>query len=725
MNVLLIGGSGSLINYLIIKLKKEGHKIFLLTGEHYKKLSYEKVFETYYFSYNSENLNEIFESVNPDVTIFLGAYDTNFSWKEEEKDSVRFTSSLMNILVAYSMVKRGKFIFLSSADVYGRNYEKRITEDIPTSASGFRAMTLEQGERICQSYRQNLELDIMILRLGHLYNTPKDLKDVNNICAKMCLKALQYGYIIADTRERVGLLHEQDAVEFIYQIVKTKTHQYEIYHLTSDQGMSAVRMAKIIKRYMGDHISIVENEGQGIRCVLSGRRFEEEFGMKPLQKTEDNIKKIVTYMQKNREHFLGNEDLKLSWWERLVKKWKWLFMAIVPFLENLVCFIPFFMLNNRTVGSDYFSNLDFYLLYVLLFAIIYGQQQATFSALLATAGYLFRQMYSRTGFQVMLDYNTYVWIAQLFILGLVVGYMRDQIRSIRGESAELEEHLSRQLCDMRDINGSNVRVKDVLERQVIDQKDSIGKIYNITSSLDRYMADEVLFYAVEMLTNLMDTRDVAIYSVVNDDYARLFSAGSAKARELGNSIRYQEMKDMYADLKEQKVYINRKLDEHYPLMANAIFEEDEMKMIIMIWGLSWERMTLGQANFLMVVSYLIQNAVLRANRYMQALQEKRYLADTNILEEEAFGSLVNAYQKAKNRNLTECTLLKIEESAEQCKQTGKILEGNLRHSDYLGRLSDGGLYVLLANTNTDEAEIVIQRFREKGYRSRIMEKVEV
>ena len=37
MNVLLIGGSGSLINSLIVKFKKEGHRIFLLTGDRYKK----------------------------------------------------------------------------------------------------------------------------------------------------------------------------------------------------------------------------------------------------------------------------------------------------------------------------------------------------------------------------------------------------------------------------------------------------------------------------------------------------------------------------------------------------------------------------------------------------------------------------------------------------------------------------------------------------------------
>ena len=56
MNVLLIGGSGSLINSLIVKFKKEGHRIFLLTGDRYKKQKYEPVFERYNFAYSSENL---------------------------------------------------------------------------------------------------------------------------------------------------------------------------------------------------------------------------------------------------------------------------------------------------------------------------------------------------------------------------------------------------------------------------------------------------------------------------------------------------------------------------------------------------------------------------------------------------------------------------------------------------------------------------------------------
>ena len=108
-----------------------------------------------------------------------------------------------------------------------------------------------------------------------------------------------------------------------------------------------------------------------------------------------------------------------------------------------------------------------------------------------------------------------------------------------------------------------------------------------------------------MMKELLHTEDVAIYSIANQEYARLFSASSKRARSLGNSIRYREMPDIYQELAERRVYINKAMAEEYPLMATAIYEEEEIRLIIMVWGLSWEHMTLGEANFLTVVSYLI------------------------------------------------------------------------------------------------------------------------
>lgn len=722
MNILLIGGSCSLINNLIVKFRKEGHRVYLLTGERYQKKKYEKVFETYNFTYDSEKLSDIIDSVNPDVTICMGAFDSNYRWKEE-REAVKVSSHLVNILMACTQEKKGKVIYLSSDEVYYGDYEEKLQEESPLSGKGVRASMLIQAEGICQNFQQNWELDLTVLRLDHLYNQPKKPEDVKHICALMCLEALKTGYITAQENHKFSLLNEKDAVEFIYCIAK-EPQKYEIYHLSSETIVSEVELAGMIQKSFTEPINVIVTEGIQERCVLSAERFKEEYRKSAICELEPAIRKMVSYMQKHKALFVDLDEEKLPWWKRILNQWAWLIRSMIPFLENLICFIPFFMMNNRTVGSQYFANLDPYLLYVLLFAIVYGQQQATFSAILAVAGYLFRQMYTRSGFEVVLDYNTYVWIAQLFILGLVVGYMRDQIRLMRMESKEMEEHLSRQIVDIKEINESNVRVKEIMEHQLIEHEDSIGKIYSITSKLDQQEPEEVLFDAVEMMKELMHTEDVAIYNIVNEDYARIFSASSVKSRSLGNSIRYKEMEAVYNELKEQKVYINKSMDERYPLMANAIFEGGQMKMLIFLWGLGWERMTLGQANYLVVVSYLIQNAVLRARRYMSALEEKRYLKKSRILEPDAFRTLVKSYSHAANRNLVEYTLLRIH-TPNKIKTTANKTEKFLRSTDYFGVLSNKKLYVLLANTSAEDAVYVQKRFAENGYETTIERMTEV
>ena len=89
-------------------------------------------------------------------------------------------------------------------------------------------------------------------------------------------------------------------------------------------------------------------------------------------------------------------------------------------------------------------------------------------------------------------------MAQLFIVGMVVGYMKDQIKNIRNQDEDQIQYLNGQLGDMSDINDSNVRIKHTFERQIVNQKDSLGKIYEITSQLDQRGPEEVLFYAAQM-----------------------------------------------------------------------------------------------------------------------------------------------------------------------------------------------------------------------------------
>lgn len=87
------------------------------------------------------------ESVRPDITIYTGAFDPNYRWMSEERETVRFTSDLMNVLVAYSTIRMGKFIFLSSHEVYEGYHENALTEDIPPETTGYRGTTLTRQKK--------------------------------------------------------------------------------------------------------------------------------------------------------------------------------------------------------------------------------------------------------------------------------------------------------------------------------------------------------------------------------------------------------------------------------------------------------------------------------------------------------------------------------------------------------------------------------------------------
>jgi nucleoside-diphosphate-sugar epimerase len=718
MVVLLIGGESRLMDGLISKFNKDGHRVYLLTGSRNAKTSYQKVFEKYNFNYDSDSIRNILVSTNPDVVIFTGAQDTHYRWEDARKEAVQFSTDLTNILSAYSSVKEGRFLYLSSEEVFGKSYSEDIREEESVSASSFQAIAIAQGEEMCKSYYSTRGMESIVVRIDHLYGIPEKGKLKRDPCFLMTLEMLKSKKITANGRIFFSMLHQNDAIEFIYRLAVAEHVKYPIYHISSGQVISQQQLAQMIAQAAQTGVEVFDNTtGSGYRLVLSAERYNEEFNGKIFVGYEDGVKAVVQYMKRHCDSFLRMQDDQTG--AGILQNILQIFHLLVPYIENMICFIPFFMLNNRAVDSAYFSKLDFYLLYVLLFAIVYGQQQAIFSAMLAIAGYCYRQMYDKTGFEILMDYSTYVWMAQLFIVGMSVGYMKDQIRYIRDQDDEQIHYLNGQIGDIEDINDSNVRMKHSFERQVVNQKDSLGKIYEITSQLEQREPEEVLFYAVQVLSKLMETEDAAVYTVANRDYARLFSFTSPTAKKLGKSIRYSDMEDMVNELREHRVYINKTMDNRYPLMAYAIYSEESMQTILMLWGLPWERMNLAEANRLTIVGYLIQNAVVRANRYLEALHTRRYVEGSDILEQDAFKQLVTAFFDARRRGLTECILLKIRHTDENFKETAEQLGKKLRQTDYFGVLNDG-LYVLLPNTDEDGAAGVIERFKGFGFESLIV-----
>lgn len=622
MDILLIGGKSSLMGAMIGKLYKEGHRIYVMTERRNFSKRNRKVFEYYYFPYESKCLKEVFDSVNPDVVLFTGAYDSSFKWNDVQREAIQYSSAMLNIMMAFSMRKRGRFIYLSSAEVYEDSYPNTITEDMKTSPVSFRSMVLAEAERTCLNYHTQRYLDTVVLRLENLYEIPYHRSEANNIVGKMCIEAMSSGKISCDSKHSFSLLSMSDAVNFIYRIIACEEHRLPLYNLSSSRMMNEQEVATIIAKNMDEDIELLDTTTDRMhQVVLSNQLFMQEFEEKIFHEPEEKVAQIVEYMMKNKSRFLVKKEPS-GFFASINRRFGNLIKVIIPYLECMTFFIPFFMLNNRATGNRYFANLDFYLLYVLLFAIIHGQSQATFAAILAVGGYIFRHMYGQTALEVMMDFNTCVWIAQLFIVGLVVGYMKDKLRLVRSENQEEIEFLEEQLDDIKEINISNSRMKNLLTTQIVNQQDSMGRIYEITSSLTECDPNEVINKAAQVIERLMETKHVAIYTHCDEEHISLRVATSKEASVMGELVHYEEIGDILSAAENDSVYINKKMDDHYPLMARAIYEGDKIFFIIMVWGLPWERMNLSQANLLTIIARLTEHILLRAERYLENDREK-------------------------------------------------------------------------------------------------------
>ena len=169
---------------------------------------------------------------------------------------------------------------------------------------------------------------------------------------------------------------------------------YGVYQISSGETISVRSAAEFVAAEL-EGVKVVEDTGrERMEPVLSNQRFAEEFGIRIVHKPETEIGREAAYIRQHASSFVRTQSRKkgMEPVRRAVERGR---KSDDSVRGESALFPSVFLLNNWMAGSAYFQNIDFYLLYVLLFAITYGQQQATFSSILAVAGYLAVQMYQR------------------------------------------------------------------------------------------------------------------------------------------------------------------------------------------------------------------------------------------------------------------------------------------------------------------------------------------
>lgn len=676
-----------------------------------------EVFEEYHFPYDSDSISYILKSINADIVIFTGALDSGFHLENESNQVSKYLGGLTNVIINCQGLNLKQFIYISSCSVFGGNPQDIITEDTEPIPLNNRDKAIFMGEKICTNYHKEVDFTIIIARISEIYGKYKDEVLEDNICTSICKEAIKGSRVTVYNNKEHNLIYVDDVVECIYRITRQNSTENTIYHITPLTTLPYLeeQLVEVLEDLTGNKIDfdIRESLDSYTNHYYKSENIKK-LGFREKYDIKAGIRNLYAVINKKSANVNVENEIKVSLISKLFKFSDKTRRRIIPLVENILFFLilQLFIILTRTLS--FHQVIDVYLLYVVIIALIYGYLHAAFAAIFSIIGKLYIALSSYSEYIVVDGNNVYVWILQIFTIGVLVGYLKDNYKRKYEDLNDEKDYLQLELTNIKDINKSNIEVRSLYEKRLINYKDSFARIYDIVSQLDAIEPERVIFKTVNVMCEIMNTHDVAIYTCDrNSQFCRLMAASSEKAKAMKKSVKISSYNDIYMKLNKQEIYVNNTLNPDYPMMVGGTYKDGRLQTVIMIWSLPFENNSLYEINIFGVLCKLVDKTMYRAYEYMENINKSYNRKYDGIMNAEAFEKILQLYMYGEKENLVDFSLLKVEAYEGITKEVFYTrLKEQVRDTDYIGVNSNDETYILLTNSNKEEAKYVIDRLKK-------------
>lgn len=684
MNILLCAHGGALCRQLVRRFQKEGHTVSLNTGsEKQEDLGASGAFQVYPFSYANENLSRVMRSAAADVLIIQGVHDPLYDWRGGAKTTARFLADAANLLCCAKSAGVGRVLFLSALGA----------QDAPAGQDGGQELRRAAvcAEGLVHAYADSA-MRTAVLRLPPVVCGGEG-GGMPSVCRRMAEQYLWEHELHYAPKARHREIFYPDAAEAVYRAA---------------QEPNPAPLMQVGGFLFAEHsfAKALRDSGTVDDSLLTVCR-EPDAAPGQEAPLAHEMKLWIKYTPQNAAGMLlGELQAARRREERLARRgsgpWR---ERILPLLENMAVFALALLLTWLLRDTWAGERLHLLYAYVLVIGVTWGMAHALLASLLS--GLAMFAMMQSPGVPLSMDYGYFLRFLELVGLGVTGGYMRDKYRRKAQDLQDENAFLTREVRDLTRINDGNVYVRRLFERRLTNYHNSLARIYQIVSQLDSMESRRVLFHAVRVVAQLLETPHAAVYVASGQGgFFRLAAAGTQRARRLGKSIRYDAQSFLYGALSQREIYQNRTMEAGKPTFAGAVYRSGVPAVIVMVWMDEIERVNLYTSNLLAVLCRLLESSVHRAVLYEEALAQSAYVPGTRIMVEEAFRRMLDTFEEGRRQGLLEYVLLRVKGEGERAQRL-------VRDTDVLGRLG-GGLYVLLSNSAREDAQIVAGRFRANG-----------
>ncbi|MFD2118070.1 NAD-dependent epimerase/dehydratase family protein [Paenibacillus yanchengensis] len=716
MKVLITGGYGFIGSHVAERFYKEGNEVFIIDNlSASRKENVDFKHKSYMLSIEDEKCSEIFRFNKFDIVVHAAALtNTPSDFPHKSIKEVQSNiSGLVNMLTLSKKHHVKKFIYLSSASVYGNQEHISLHEQLDCSPDTSYGISKLSGEMYCKEWSDIHELSTLTLRLSNVYGPKQSSK--RGVIGRYFHQALrnQELVIYGDGEQTRDFIYVEDVAYAVYRA--SNSNEEGIYNVSTNVATSINELAAMFQRLMPVSSSIQNKpskEEDINHIVLDNAKFMKDFDWSPLYSLEEGLQRTFVYYT----HQLAKEQIAASSSVAPVRSaetkenWRIILKKSMPTLENILAFVLTAWLTITYFNSTY-GTIDVKIFYIVIIGLIYGNKQSILAVVLSSGLLIYQKIQDGREY-VSLTYDTdFIFQVAIYLfIGLVIGYSVERRNIIIQQHEKTINDLTIKYHFLEDVYHEIREVKEELQERILNSSDSYGKVYGATKELESLEPEQVLTAAVNVIKNILDVPKVAIYTTDKSQaYLRLLTNYGYQPDEIIRSLKVAEYRQLQNMLQTKELFINKKFDPIYPLMASVIENNGQVVAIIMIDGLQFEQLSLYHQNLFKVTTDLISTELNKAFLYNNAMEEKRYWNNTELLKYEYFDSIVNSKKQALEQHDVPYMIVNAKLNGISAEDASYFIVQKLRLTDYMSLFEENVIRILLANTDEKAAFRVIER----------------
>jgi len=300
--VVITGGAGFIGSNLANYLCGHGKKVYVIDNLSNGKKEYlGKDIELKIADVASKEAVNFIKKVRPDFLVHFAALsNVQQSLENPRVDLKENFFPIINLVKVSLDIKVKKFIFSSSAAVYGKSNSVPISEDHkkqPCSPYGI--------SKLCSEYyvsfaNKKFNLPYITLRLGNVYGKNQNSGTEGGVVAIFLSNAIKdkTSTVFGNGEQTRDFIYIDDVIDAI-----TKSLNSNIigeFNVGTSKETSINNLANLINQTAGSKIPLNHNQSRdpGVsKNALSYLKIEKELGWKPKTNLEDGIKSTAKYFK--------------------------------------------------------------------------------------------------------------------------------------------------------------------------------------------------------------------------------------------------------------------------------------------------------------------------------------------------------------------------------------------------------------------------------------------